>query len=630
MKRFGLLVLMLAFILPLSLYAITYVKINGVAEYTVTSLPANLTVTCDLAQAGNRVSWEAYIDFNGNKIIDGNDERVDFMYLTDGIGWIRDPENPDNDIPGDETGVDGKIQNTETLNLEDMNFAKIQFILRMVDQDGSSAQALAIMDIAPHAPYISGKITDNQTGAAIAGAIILGNKAMNEGDNAFAVSDIDGTYIMQLPSAGTWGLVAGTFFLNNDYQPSDTTWITIGSEETKTQDFALDPYDAFVEGSVKKLDGTPVAGISVTAYSEDTDFFGIAFTDQNGNYRLGVFPGTVMVGCSQLFNMVAGSENWPEGYYADPVIDTLQVVQGQTARSDFTFLKYRCFVTGNCTVNGQGIGGVEITAVSINTQTFEMTIYQTTTKSDGSYKLGVHPGTLMSLIATKEGYSVDPMIGYQGIVILTGQTLAGYDFQLTPQTGSISIGGNVTYDGGAAAPDIYVVAYAEDFGGPEGFLIEYTDANGAYQFENMLPEYWRVGVYKAGYSSTPAIITQYLMPGSNLNDQNFVLSEGSGVNPFENSTIPRAFSVFQNFPNPFNPTTSINYTLPEKTQVQVTVYNVAGQFVANVINAVQEAGIQTVQWDGKNQAGVNMPSGTYFYRITAGKQNAIRKMLLVR
>ena len=96
-------------------------------------------------------------------------------------------------------------------------------------------------------------------------------------------------------------------------------------------------------------------------------------------------------------------------------------------------------------------------------------------------------------------------------------------------------------------------------------------------------------------------------------------------------TVPmRAFGLEQNFPNPFNPQTVIDYSLPKSGRVSLDIYDVAGHRVSRLVDAVQSAGKQSVTWTGVDQRGNPVASGTYFYRLVSEDQTLVKKMLLVR
>jgi hypothetical protein len=90
-------------------------------------------------------------------------------------------------------------------------------------------------------------------------------------------------------------------------------------------------------------------------------------------------------------------------------------------------------------------------------------------------------------------------------------------------------------------------------------------------------------------------------------------------------SAPAGFSVAQNSPNPFNPTTTINFSLPEAGQVSVTVFNVAGQKVATLSDGFMQAGSHSVVWDA---SGIS--AGVYFYTVASGKFSRTMKMTLLK
>ncbi len=96
------------------------------------------------------------------------------------------------------------------------------------------------------------------------------------------------------------------------------------------------------------------------------------------------------------------------------------------------------------------------------------------------------------------------------------------------------------------------------------------------------------------------------------------------------TVLPKEFALRQNAPNPFNPSTSISYDLPKACNVQLDIYNVLGQQVKTLVSGYQEAGSQSIIWDGTNHVGSSVASGIYFYRITAGDFSATKKMMMLK
>lgn len=89
-----------------------------------------------------------------------------------------------------------------------------------------------------------------------------------------------------------------------------------------------------------------------------------------------------------------------------------------------------------------------------------------------------------------------------------------------------------------------------------------------------------------------------------------------------------SFDLYQNFPNPFNPSTVISYSIPSGAQVNLTVYNSVGQQVAVLVNGYQSAGAHSVVFNSSVLSGIS--SGVYYYRLNAGNINKTLKMLLIK
>jgi len=114
------------------------------------------------------------------------------------------------------------------------------------------------------------------------------------------------------------------------------------------------------------------------------------------------------------------------------------------------------------------------------------------------------------------------------------------------------------------------------------------------------------------------------------------LPTGIGDDGGENisgSRIPRGFLLRQNFPNPFNPSTTIQFELDAvkaQADVDLSIYSLRGKRVRTLVSGTLDKGSHVVHWDGTDDRGTPLPSGVYIYRLAIGGDNSTRKMLLVR
>ena len=86
-----------------------------------------------------------------------------------------------------------------------------------------------------------------------------------------------------------------------------------------------------------------------------------------------------------------------------------------------------------------------------------------------------------------------------------------------------------------------------------------------------------------------------------------------------------SYKLEQNYPNPFNPVTKISYTIPQKAFVRLRVYDMLARQICELVNSDQEAGRYEALFDA-----ANLPSGSYFYKLEAGKYVEVKKLLLVK
>jgi hypothetical protein len=108
-----------------------------------------------------------------------------------------------------------------------------------------------------------------------------------------------------------------------------------------------------------------------------------------------------------------------------------------------------------------------------------------------------------------------------------------------------------------------------------------------------------------------------------LHGQESLSTDGSDM-------VPSLYSLSQNYPNPFNPTTTFDFTLEAAGPTNIAVYNLAGHKVRTLVDVSLAPGTHSVTWDGRDDAGIQMSAGVYFYRMTAGTISLTKKMMLMK
>ena len=94
--------------------------------------------------------------------------------------------------------------------------------------------------------------------------------------------------------------------------------------------------------------------------------------------------------------------------------------------------------------------------------------------------------------------------------------------------------------------------------------------------------------------------------------------------------IPETFTLHQNFPNPFNPITTLSYDLPKDSDVRLAIFDMLGNELATLVSTNQQAGFKSVQWDATDSMGRAVSAGVYLYQIEAGEFIQTKKMVLLK
>lgn len=225
----------------------------------------------------------------------------------------------------------------------------------------------------------------------------------------------------------------------------------------------------------------------------------------------------------------------------------------------------------------------------------------------------------------KVGYAVwwDPRgCNYQNM----GSYFPDFAFTVSPTTDSLNgVSGQI--DINATVPDVKLYTDTVKFsvtGTPSGMTASFPNGN-------MIPTatgFRKVRLSASGVApgSYPIVIQAEGPNGTPVHRRTVTINVGNSVtNIHNNATAPEKFELSQNFPNPFNPSTRINYALAKNTNVKLTVYNSAGKQVQVYNQGVQTAGRYFVNFNGDGLA-----SGVYYYKLETEYFTETRKMLLIK
>ena len=162
------------------------------------------------------------------------------------------------------------------------------------------------------------------------------------------------------------------------------------------------------------------------------------------------------------------------------------------------------------------------------------------------------------------------------------------------------------------------------------YIADLPDSNAVMEFR-----YW-----EPGQKSAPLKFTDYAVYNTNENtyssrpvypiDNKPFYAVSLNKKDISSSILNSKNAIESNYPNPFNPETTIRYSIANDSHVNLSVYNVKGQLVKTLVNENQKAGFKSVIWDGKDRYGKRSASGIYFCRMQSNNQNYIHKMLLMK
>jgi protocatechuate 3,4-dioxygenase beta subunit len=478
----------------------------------------------------------------------------------------------------------------------------------------------------------------------------------------------DGTYEIA-------GLPAGTYYLHAYYwgaegfaeewyenatDPSGATQVTLADNDRRGRiDFTLAPHDIFGSITGRITDATtgqPVERAYVEVWPMEGDPFGTfglmpnyAITDADGRYQIDGQPeGKYMM-------TIIG--DGAVGYYRDvqdPNDATLIDVRGgdTTTADDRLSRSSRGTgtITGRVTEDGRtAVDFALVIAMPVDPTSGD--IFTAVTKADGSYQLAGLPDGDYYILAFGPSYlgeyydnAFDPADATP--LTIAANTISGIDFSMTkagnivrgpngvPSLTSGTVYGKVTASSGASLANATVYAVN---GAKEPIAFARTAEDGSYALSGLPP-----GTNYRIFATHPGFAIQYNDRASSYAgaspvkvsrekvEVNFALpSATSGVDD-RNASGSSSIGIAGSRPNPFSSRTEIGFTLATSSHVRITVLNLLGEKVAELFDGTMSAGEHGVSWNGTNEAGSQVESGLYFYRIENGSESRNGTMTLTR
>lgn len=503
---------------------------------------------------------------------------------------------------------------------------------------------------------LSGNVTDAQTGDPLEAVVFAFPEPSRNTDPTRPAIDSRYPFAAKTDSLGNYvieNVKPGKYYVRAESQgylpefweeaeelsEADTVVIT-ESAGAEGINFTLSKGGAISGTVYSEEDSTELQGAVVRVFSATGNALYRAITDENGDYRVtGLRTGDYYVharaegyegefyddakdrGDATLVQVEAGEETDGIDFYLDKINNDLASISGVIS-SDST---------------GNPIPHAFVLAVPVNPpgqSFFDLTdqfgFYQMTGLQAASYiVVAWAPGYVGEFYDDVTNWTEATLVD-----VAAGAEVGDINFGLTPRPrGPYHIRGRLRATGTLAAV-VNASIFAINVDG-QVVASTVTNVDGSYELDE-LP----AGSYKIMSSTANASANFY--GGSNQQSASSVdLSEGQSAENVDitesttdveqaGETIPASFNLEQNFPNPFNPETSIKYQLAGQREVSLKVFNMLGQEVATLVNQKQEAGVYRVTWDGTNRFGQRVASGVYLFQLRAGDFQMTRKMVMMK
>ncbi|GEM_PF-4429302 len=497
---------------------------------------------------------------------------------------------------------------------------------------------------------LSGRVTDEASGKPIAGAIVTAFQENTAADALISKEELRLPFVTKTDENGNYkfdGVRAGKYFVQagaRGYQPEfwkeaanlkDAKPVEVPeSGDVKDINFTLMQGGAISGSVLSAADQKPIPGVGVQVFPKEGRVpIARGESGRDGKYRIEGLP-------SGEYIVFAAAEGFQGLYYKDaPLRENATPVKveapKETGEINFQLKKFE--------PRGGTIAGVVVSEADKNPipHAFVLVIamsapsnvpnapHFTMTDEFGKYKIPVPAGKYVAVAAAPrfiaEYFDNAKSFREAKIFGVENGAVVEINFALTPaQRGPYQITGRVRHKNQGRGAENAVVQALDN-----GVVIAaaLTGNDGNFALDEMPAGEFKISATSANGDAEQTVPVSV---GNGRNAVNVELILGTTSVQATTAEIPATFELEQNYPNPFNPETSIKYHLPIRTNVTLRIYNALGQEIRTLVNTLQDAGVYSATWDGKDNNGRPLSTGLYLFRLEAGDFVSTRKMAMVR
>jgi len=376
-----------------------------------------------------------------------------------------------------------------------------------------------------------------------------------------------------------------------------------------------------VSGKVTPPSGKSAANIFVELKRSEQHqpSFWDAVTDANGNYSIQMTSDTA----GNPWRVYLFSDPFPPDMVT-PSEDTVYIT-GNLTGINFSFIEAAAQVAG--TLKDENGNLLPHTGVNLNNTNsmYGYVQYSTNTNANGVFQIGLPSDMINSAfhwqVSANADNSNDTTQNKLMAVSYINSISQGDSIEkdLVIYNVNSYITGTVKLNGAAPGFPIMMAAYNQD---SAQSIATTNSQTGAFTFR-VTNKIFNYNIFPINLSGVLYYNNMLSHPGKSglefdISTTPMAVSTGS-------SNLPKNYSLGQNYPNPFNPTTVIQYQIPVSGFVSLTVYNLLGQKITQLVNEEKPAGIYNVAFNAKD-----LSSGIYFYKLTSGNYTSIKKMILLK